>query len=218
MDDYSKLKLSVFESTLDKSDKHRIISYMESCDDEDFQQICESAELIVYGESLMNEAVELSPIRKMKAELQKIKDSKPDEFSKDNEVSEYVNKNYDKLMKCSDILEKEPSKLRSNEVKYTIGTLVATVGWYITMLTFNPLAIGLSSVLMIILAFVYPIIDYVRKSDDRKSIDDLTKIRKSLKSIQDNKRLKIEDKKKITKIIDAIDDAETEMNAKFKLN
>ena len=218
MDDYSKLKLSVFESTLDKSDKNRIISYMESCDDEDFQQICESAELIVYGESLMNEAVELSPIRKMKAELQKIKDSKPDEFSEDNEVSEYVNKNYDKLMKCSDILEKEPSKLRSNEVKYTIGSLVSLVGWYATMLTFNPLAIGLSSVLMFILTFVYPIINFVRTSDDRKSIDDLTKIRKSLKSIQDKKGLKMEDRKKITKIIDAIDDAETEMNAKFKLN
>ena len=47
MNDYNKLKLAVYESSLDWDEKNEVINIMESCDENEFQDICESVELFL---------------------------------------------------------------------------------------------------------------------------------------------------------------------------
>ena len=218
MNAFEQLKLDVYESTLDDDDKMRYLNLMESCDEEDVQDICESVEMILDGEEYVTEA-SLSPARSVKKDLEKIKNSKPDDYSGDNEIINYVDKNYDKLVNCAEILEKEPAKLRSNEIKMCVGFVLGLIGSASLMVLGGGvgIAVGLTGwVLSYISPFIYAIIAYARGCDDRKAMDDLTKIKKSLMKVKDKKGLPETQKKKIAKIIDKIDDAETECNARFK--
>ena len=47
MNDYNELKLAVYESSLDWDEKNEVIDIMESCDEDEFQDICESVELFL---------------------------------------------------------------------------------------------------------------------------------------------------------------------------
>ena len=47
MNDYNELKLAVYESALDWDEKNEVIDIMESCDEDDFRDICESVELFL---------------------------------------------------------------------------------------------------------------------------------------------------------------------------
>ncbi|HAU83986.1 MAG TPA: hypothetical protein DCW90_00185, partial [Lachnospiraceae bacterium] len=44
MNNYRKLKLAVYESGLESDDVDCLINMMESCDEDDFQGMCESVE------------------------------------------------------------------------------------------------------------------------------------------------------------------------------
>lgn len=219
MNAFEQLKLDVYESTLDDDDKMRYLNLMESCDEEDVQEVCESVEMILEGEKYVTEA-SLSPVRSMKEDLRKIKDLKPDDYSEDNEVINYIDKNYDKLVKCAEILEKEPEKLKSNDMKMFVGLILGIIGTILLM----PLGVDAAFIGVVPLALsyisplIYAAIMSVRENDDRKAMDDLTKIKKSLMKVKDKKGLPEAQKKKIAKIIDKIDDAETECNARFKID
>lgn len=217
MNAFEQLKLDVYESTLDDEDKMRYLNLMESCEDEDLQDVCESVEMILEGEEYVTEA-SLSPMKSMKEDLRKIKDSKPDEYTGDNEVINYVDKNYDKLIKCAEFLEKEPETLRSHEVKMSTGMILGLLG-SLCLLPFGTPGLILSTIgyaLSFIIPATYKCIDYSRGIDDRKAMDDLTKIKKALMKLKDKKGLPEAQKKKIAKIIVKIDDAEIECNARFK--
>lgn len=47
MNDYNELKLAVYESALDWDEKNEVINIMESCDENEFQDICESVEVFL---------------------------------------------------------------------------------------------------------------------------------------------------------------------------
>lgn len=49
MNDYNELKLAVYESTLDSDEKEAMIEMMESCDDDDLQDICEAVDTTIRG-------------------------------------------------------------------------------------------------------------------------------------------------------------------------
>lgn len=219
---YEKLMLDVYESSYDIEEKERLISMMESCDDDDLQQVCESVEMMLYGDQLVTEST-ISPARKIKEELKKLKDERPDEYSSDEESKKFIDKYYDKIMEAADILEKEPEKLRSNEVKNAIGLLISIVGFYgAAIVSGGELAaaagvifIG-SAIMICVTTFIVPILQYIRQSDDVKTLDELHKLEKSLKKLQD-KKLPEEYKKKISKVLDKIDDANTEMLSRMKV-
>ena len=216
MNNFDKLKLRVYESTLDDESKVNYVNLMESCDEENLQDVCESVEMILEGEEYITEA-SLSPARAVKKDLEKIKNSKPDDYSGDNEIINYVDKNYDKLVSSAELLEKEPEKLRSNDIKVCVGTILGFLGSVV--LTSFPLLDLIAIVgfcISFIAPYIYLYIAYVRQCDDRKVMDDLTKIKKALIKVKDKKGVPEAQKKKIVKIIEKIDDAETECNARFK--
>lgn len=218
---YEKLMLDVYESSYDIEEKERLISMMESCDDDDLQQVCESVEMMIYGDQLVTESV-ISPAKKIKEELKKLKDERPDEYSSDEDSKKFIDKYYDKIMEAAEILEKEPEKLRSNEVKNVIGLLISIVAFYsgaaIASVSFtvgSGIVFG-SFAILCVTAFIVPILQYIRQSDDVKTLDELHKLEKSLKKLQD-KKLPEEYKKKISKVLDKIDDANTEMLSRMKV-
>ena len=220
MNAFEQLKLDVYESTLDDEDKMRYLNLMESCEEEDLQDVCESVEMILEGEQYVTEA-SLSPARQVKKDLEKIKNSKPDDYTGDNEIINYVDKNYDKLISSAELLEKEPEKLRSNDIKTCVGTILGFLGTFAICLSIP--GEGLANLVLLIgwgisfiAPYIYLFIAYVRSCDDRKAMDDMTKIKKALAKVKDKKGVPEAQKKKIAKIIEKIDDAETECNARFK--
>ena len=66
MTNYDRLKLNVFESWLDDVDKHEIIDIMESCDDDELQEVCESVEELL---TVVNESMESKTRMKNSVEI-----------------------------------------------------------------------------------------------------------------------------------------------------
>ena len=171
------------------------------------------------------EGFSLNPVRKFKKKIDEIKKAKPSEYSDDKEIKEYVDKHYNDIMKISGLLEKEPDKLRKSDIRYmvtyvaeniasvvgfVVGVSMPGVGPTVMAVTFGPALFTLlhSALRVIVMS--------VRKSDDIKVSDDLAKIRTALKKV-DVKKLPKEYAKKISDMLVAIDDAETEINSRVKV-
>lgn len=180
---------------------------------------------------LIQEGVFNSPLKKKLDKLKEIKDAKPKEYDGPEAVKKFVDKYYDEIIKCSNMAEKEPSDLRSNEVKVYVGYIVSVVGGFATCIASIPaeaaLGIGAASAIAsvgmgivlvgsIITGITHPVISYLRKSTDIKATDDLAKIRSALKRV-DTSKLSKEYKNKVSDIITSIDDAETEISSRLKV-
>lgn len=173
------------------------------------------------------EGLSLNPIRKFKERIAEIKKAKPSEYSDNTEVKKFVDKHYDDIIKISNLLEKEPDKLRKSEIRYMVTFVIeyiAAVGVYIagnvafaTSLSLaGPIAGLVALLLTLIHNMIRSILVHARTTDDIKVSDDLAKIRAALKKV-DVKKLPKEYAKKISDMLTAIDDAETEISSRVKV-
>lgn len=175
--------------------------------------------LDAYTESVF----EINPLHKFLKKTKEIKTAKPKEYDGPEEIKEFVDKYYDDIKKISGILEKEPNKLRTSEIRYCIATILGIIGFYgghiLAIITLTP-EISIIAFAGLILSLIYSILRSIlnafRARDDIKVSDDLAKVRSALKKIKTNKLSK-KDKNKISDMITAIDDAETEVSARMKV-
>ena len=171
--------------------------------------------LNVYTESFLS-----TPVKGFLKKLKIIKDTKPKEYDGPEVVKKFVDKNYDDIIKVSNLLEKEPDKMRKDDIGFISSFCLTLVGGMVLMCTTAPTA-GVVGMIMyigsLISSIVWSIIRYIRVSKDTKASDDLSKIRSSLKRINLSK-LDKNTKNKISDIIEAIDDAETELSARLKVS
>ena len=131
----------------------------------------------------------------------------------------------------SNALEKEPHEIRKNEFIMYISHIVGFIAGYIMYtgsLSANAFAwiyggptiglVGYAGLGLMILnfigTFVYTLITWVRQINDRKVADELLKVRNALTKLN-TQNLPKEYKIKISEMITAINDAETEINAKM---
>lgn len=200
------------------------IEFEESRYDELKSQIFEaylnndSDEFDLYTESFLG-----NPLKKFKEKIKEIKDQKPKEYAGPSELKEFVDKHYNNIMKASDLLEKEPEDLRNNDLKFLAmfaGSFVGGAAIMITGLaTLTPTAYIIGFILYVLSfveAIIYAIIQSCRSNTDIKVSDDLVKIRSALKKVNTDK-LDDKSKNKISDMIAAIDDAETEISARMKV-
>ena len=169
------------------------------------------------------EGLSLNPLRKFKKRIAEIKKAKPSEYSDNIEVKKFIDKYYDDMIKVSNLLEKEPDKLRKSDIRYMIVTVIefiGAMGIYIAGIASTGLAVFITGVVAMLLTLIHKairtILMHVRRSDDIKVSDDLAKIRAALKKVN-VKKLPKEYAKKISDMITAIDDAETEINSRVKV-
>ena len=174
--------------------------------------------LNTYTESVFG----MNPLKKFLEKTKEIKDAKPKEYDGPKEIKEFVDKYYDDVKKIAGILEKEPDKIRTTEIKYAVGVSVSFVGGYILCVSSIFAGGGLfiagfaTMVLSMISSIIYSLLSVLRTKNDIKVSDDLAKIRAALKKIKTDK-LDKKDKNKISDMITAIDDAETEVSARMKV-
>lgn len=172
---------------------------------------------------VMQEGMFGNPLKKKLEKLKEIKKAKPKDYDGPEAVKKFIDKYYDDIVKCAALVEKEPKELRANEVKATIGLIASMVG----MLASGALGAAIESealllagpiiwVLAIIFTSIYTIIQYCRVSNDEQAANDLSKVRTSLKKIDKNKLSK-EYQNKVSDIVTAIDDAETEISSRVKV-
>lgn len=167
-----------------------------------------------------------SPIGKLKNDLKRIKDEKPKEYSDNQEIKEFVDKNYDLIDKASKILEKEPAELRKKEIKDgAIMVLSMLTGFVVMCGTMETVAVttviaGAAFYLFtgLIVPLIISITTYIRTNDDKEAYNDLMKIRTALVKIKDKKNLPDKYKKKILDLLSSIDDAEEEISARMKVH
>lgn len=190
-----------------------------------FNAIYESYDNDLITESQKDEMISIymesfiDPIKNFVAKVKEIKKEKPREYDGPEEVKKFVDKHYDDIIKASEIIEKEPEKLRRNEVTYLITMITSTIlSIAVTALLPGFEIAGL--VLFMIGDFVAPtvitIINYVRQSHDIKVADDLNKISSALKKLN-SKKLDKDTQNKISDLITAISDAETEISKRMKV-
>lgn len=163
-----------------------------------------------------------NPIRKFKDKIEEIKEAKPGQSDTPDSVKEFVDKYYDDIVKASKVLEKEPDKLTKSDIIDAIGYVVAYIGGYgviIAGLSAGTVpAIILSIIgagLIIVASIVSMVITWVRRNNDVTVVKNLTKIKAALQKL-DTKKLPADTKKKVEKLIEKINDAETDIYAKFK--
>lgn len=169
--------------------------------------------------------VEEGPIRSAKKFLQQIKlikDCKPDEYVGEAEVKKFVDKNYDKLKEVAEYMDEEPSKLKTKMNASAIGACVSYGIVLAGMLVGAWTGLWMTGIITAIIGFIGTIVGcvaaciYSRKSEvDRDVVDNLSKIKRSLKTV-DKKNLNEDTAKKIATIINKIEDAETSWNAQIK--
>lgn len=188
------------------------LAICESCTNGQIDEDTRDLMLSVYQESVF------SPMKKWKDKLKYIKKAKPSEYDGPEEIKNFVDKSYDDIMNSSEILEKEPSKLRSNDVKAIIGVLAATLTAF-AVSAINPLAETVSLTLFLtgwVGTFCHTIITYIRSNDDIECANALDSVRTALKKI-DKDKLSDTDKKKVSDLLTAIDDAQSEVEGRLKL-
>lgn len=199
--------------------------------DKDLMDIAlESSDIFAENEEIYTEGFLLSPLTKFKKKLEEIKETKPTEASSAKEIMDWVNAHYDDIEKASKLLEKEPSKMKDDELGLlatpaisAAGFLGAGIAGLKTMdKTNNDKAILASMVpglVVFLLGFIglatNQIFKYFRIRRDTRSMKHLTKIKAALQKV-DVKKLSKEDAKKVQTIINKINDAETEFYGKIK--
>lgn len=201
MDNISELKLSIFEAALRN----------------DIDQGSANQMVGIINESVFSN----SPLKKKLDKLSEIKKAKPKDYDGPEEVKKFVDKYYDDIVACAELVEKEPDKLRKNEVHAGIATAAGLFTSYLTALagikSFILFGAGFGGmILSIIFACITSIIAYCRQSNDIKASDELAKVREALKKA-DTSKLPKEYKNKIADIVTSIDDAETEISTRVKV-
>lgn len=176
--------------------------------------------LDAYTESVFEK---MNPIKKFLEKTKEIKNTKPKEYDGPKEIKQFIDKYYDDVKKISGILEKEPDKLRSSEIRYCIVTILGIIGGYGVFLTGMAImsdTLFIAGFITLILSLIYSIVGSIiraiRTKDDIKVSDDLAKVKSALKKLKTDK-LDKSDKNKISDMITAIDDAETEVSARMKV-
>ena len=158
-------------------------------------------------EMVFNEAYR-SPLRKKLEQLKAIKDASPKEYDGPKEVKDYVDKHYDEIVKCANILEKEGKDLEKDSIRYLCSACSMLIASMTGLLIPS---IGGIAVIGVILGFIWYIVETialsVRMSKDEKAAQELQKIRIALRKVKDNKKIDDKSKKKIVDMIDAIDNA-----------
>lgn len=167
-----------------------------------------------------------NPIKKFLDKATEIRKSKPSEYDGSDEIKKFIDKYYNDIMHISEILEKEPDKIRHDQIKDAIGYIVGFIGGLGIMGLGN--AIGQTTVagavlvnggaLFMVLSFIaiciHIIILAIRSSNDIKASNELIKVRSALKKINIS-NLPKEYKIKISEMIDSIDAVQIEINEKL---
>lgn len=158
-------------------------------------------------EMVFNEAFR-SPLKKHVETLKKIKDASPKEYDGPKEVKEYVDKHYDEIVKCANILEKEGKDLEKDSIRYLCSACSMMIGPLVGLLAPS---IGSIAIIGTILGFIWYIVETialcVRASHDEKAAQELQKIRIALRKVKDNKKVDEKSRNKISDMIAAIDNA-----------
>ena len=169
----------------------------------------------------VTEASKSSPLKDMLPKLKKIKDAKPSEYDGQEEVKEFVDKYYDDITKSTDLLQEEPAKLSKANKNYLLRFCLSLIGYVggLALTSILPAAgaaiiVG-STVFMVIDSIVSIIVQNARAEADTTAMKDLSKVKTALKKL-DSKKLPDKYKKKVSKLIQEIDDAETEIYGKIK--
>lgn len=160
-----------------------------------------------------------NPIRKYLKKIEKIKDEKPGSSATPDEVKKFVDDSYDDVVEASKILEKEPSKLTKADILDLCNFVLGYAGLCggVVLAVESSIALGIfTAALGVIAMFIMPIITWVRRNNDVTVTKNLTKIKTSLEKLENNKKLPADVKSKISKMIEKISDAETDIYAKIK--
>jgi len=157
----------------------------------------------------------INPLGKFKKIIKNIRDNKPSQYSDDKEVIEFVDKNYDDIIKASDILEKEPDKLRKTDVGFLIRITIEFIGFIGLTGVSIPGALTFG-VIMTLDTLLTPVLVYFRTNADSDVHDKLIQIKKSLSNVN-TKNLPKSAKVKIDKMIDKIDDADISMSRRTRM-
>lgn len=157
----------------------------------------------------------VNPLGKFKKIIKNIRDNKPSQYSDDKEVIEFVDKNYDDIIKASDILEKEPDKLRKTDVGFLIRITIEFIGFMGLTSVSIPGAL-MFGIIMTLDTLLTPVLVYFRTNADSDVHDKLIQIKKSLSNVN-TKKLPKSAKVKIDKMIDKIDDADISMSRRTRM-
>lgn len=150
----------------------------------------------------INEGVFVSAISKHLDKLKDLRKTAPDKYTENKKVCDYVEKNYDKIIKYADILEnKEPKDINKN-VFVLLSSMIASL---LAMLSGH---LGAACVISCITGVVSNLFAQIRKGNNADAITCLNSIKKSLKSI-DKSKLDKSTIIKIDRLISKIDSTET---------
>lgn len=160
----------------------------------------------------------INPLKKFVERIRAIRETKPDEYDGPEEIKKYIDKNGEDLIAAAKLLEREPEKLRKSEISWSVGVILSSIGALVFGMAKPAFCMVpiVGTLLMIVISIIYMVIIYVRANADTKVSNDLSKIRASLKKI-DSSKLPDNYKKKISKVVTAIDDAETEISSRIKV-
>ena len=155
--------------------------------------------------------------------ITEIKKAKPSEFDGSEEIKKFIDKNYEHIIKASEFIEEEPHRLRRNHILAICATVILIISGIAWLLSGSAAVSILASNISIILPItgivnqiIHSLIHYLRSSKDTTIINNLSKIKKSLKKININ-NLPKSYKKKISLMIANIEDAETDGIERIKL-
>ena len=116
MNAFDELKLKIYDSNLDWTEKENIVNLMESCEEEDLQDVCESVEEMLITEGATNDMNAI--FKEFKTEVPKIiRDAKKDYKAK--KYSDAINK----LERAKSLTEKANTKLKALDVD-SIGAII----------------------------------------------------------------------------------------------
>ena len=211
-----------------------VAEYTESCYEEIYDELCyrvKSGELSLEEAEMINEKaydkyvsesfiMKKSPLKDKLEKIKEIKNAKPGEFDDNKEIKKFVDDNYDDIIRASKLLQEEPDKLSKESRDFLVSILISFCGFLggAALSFLSPVGSvisGLSFIWFFIGTFVNAIIAISRENADMQAMKDLSKIKVALKKLE-NKKFATKYKKKISNLIQSIDDAETDIYTKFK--
>ena len=162
--------------------------------------------------------------------IKQIKKEKPDKYSDNDYIKNFIDKNYDDIMKVVDILEEEPEKIQKKQVMFVVRTVLIVVlqivgmvgmgvGGIVSMSTVAATAsigtnVGIASMIVFAISLFLPFINaglttfltYLRDTTDINAYNEVIKIRDSLSLIlKDKKNIPASLKIRIESLINKID-------------
>lgn len=147
--------------------------------------------------------------------LKKLKEIKNNRSENSESVNKFIDKYYDDIINIANTLSKEKDKLRFDDVKSTLRTILGIVTG-LSICATNNLYVGLGGLFIVVISIIAriiePFIDKIRYDKDREALVDLIRIKVALYKIDMNKVDK-ECKNKIMKCIHDIEDCENLMDS-----